>query len=145
MTTTTRIAAIITDETGQSVTEHTPGYRVTDDGKVYSCDHNWRGYGERELSQLPHKDGYLSVRLTIGGRRKRFAVHRLVASGFLPERPSQVHEVRHLDGDKLNNAARNLAWGTPKENADDRERHGKTSRGASHSLAIKNGLERRHD
>lgn len=123
---------------------HTPGYRVTADGRVFSFASNWRGYGEREMSQLPHKDGYLSVRLVINGKRKRFLVHRLVAHAFLPPCPSPLHEVRHLDGDKLNNAASNLAWGTRKENAYDREMHGRTSRGLRHSIAIKAGLEMAH-
>jgi hypothetical protein len=60
-----------------------------------------------------------------------------VAAQFLPERPSPEHEVRHLDGNKDNPHADNLAWGTRKENADDRERHGRTSRGSAHSAAIR--------
>lgn len=123
---------------------HTPGYRVTEDGRVFSIAHNWRGYGEREMSQIPHKDGYLSVRLIIDGKRKRFAVHRLVAAKFLPPAPSRLHQVRHLDGDKSNNRFSNLAWGTAKDNADDREAHGRTSRGLSHSQAIKKGREVRN-
>lgn len=123
---------------------HTPGYRVTADGRVFSVEHNWRGYGERELSQLPHKDGYLTVRLMVNGKRKRFAVHRLVAEQFLAPRPSPTHQVRHLDGNKANNRVANLAWGTAKENADDRQMHGRTSRGERHAIAIKQGLEARH-
>lgn len=38
-------------------------------------------------------------------------------------------EVRHLDGDKRNTAPSNLVWGTARENAADRERHGRTARG----------------
>lgn len=117
--------------------EHTDGYEVTADGRVFSIASNWRGLGRRELSQTANSDGYPSVRLTINGNRKRFAVHKLVAAEHLPPRPSDRHEVRHLDGNKLNPAATNLAWGTQKDNADDRERHGRTSRGLSHSLAIK--------
>ena len=45
--------------------------------------------------------------------------------------------LRHLDGNKTNPHADNLAWGTQKENAADRERHGKTSRGSKHSAAIR--------
>jgi hypothetical protein len=118
----------------------TPGYRVTVEGRVFSVASNWRGYGERLMCQTPNADGYPSVRLMINGKRKRIAVHRLVARDFLPSRPSPVHEVRHLDGDKTNPAAWNLAWGTPKENADDRERYGRTSRGERHSEAIKASL-----
>ena len=120
--------------------KHTPQYEVTRDGRVFSVGSNWRGYGRREMRQTPNADGYPSVRLTINGRRVRLAVHRLVAKQYLPPRPSPRHEVRHLDGDKNNPSAENLAWGTQKENADDRERHGRTSRGPAHSAAIKRGL-----
>lgn len=117
------------------------GYEVTRDGRVYSVSSNWRGMGRREMHQSPNDDGYPSVRLVLNGRRKHLSVHVLVAQEFLPPRPSPKHEVRHLDGNKLNANANNLAWGTRKENADDRERHGRTSKGKSHSESIKNGLK----
>jgi len=117
--------------------KHTPGYEVTRDGTVYSVESNWRGYGKRALIADLNDDGYPSVRITVKGRRTRYAVHKLVALHHLPPRPSPSHEIRHLDGDKLNCHADNLAWGTPKENADDRERHGRTSRGEAHSRAIR--------
>lgn len=120
-----------------------PGYGVDREGRVYSLTSNWRGYGQRELKQLPHKDGYLCVRILRDGKRVRLLVHRMVAAAYLPPRPSAAHELRHLDGDKSNNAAANLAWGTAKENADDREAHGRTSRGVRHSLAIRLGLARK--
>lgn len=122
----------------------TPGYEVTADGRVYSVAHNWRGYGRRELDQDLNSYGYPSVRITVDGKRTRYPVHKLVALHHLPPRPCDRHEIRHLDGDKMNPAASNLAWGTPKENADDRERHGRTSRGLRHSQATKRGLEARH-
>ena len=111
-------------------------YEITDDGKVFSLSSNWRGYGKRELAQQLNSHGYPSVRLVINGQRKKFLVHKLVAERFLPERPSEHHEIRHLDGDKTNNSASNLAWGTRKENAADRELHGKTSKGESHGMAV---------
>lgn len=117
--------------------KHTPGYEVERDGRIFSVSSNWRGLGRRELRQDLNNDGYPSVRLTINGKRTRYAVHKLVALHHLPPRPSEAHEVRHLDGNKMNPNATNLAWGTQKENADDRERHGRTSRGKSHSNAIK--------
>lgn len=113
-------------------------YEVTEDGRVFSLT-KWRGRGRAEMQQEPNGDGYPSVRLTVNGRRTRIATHRLVAQMFLPPRPSPSHQVRHLDGDKSNRSARNLAWGTAKENADDRERHGRTSRGESHGNAIRAG------
>lgn len=121
------------------MTEQKHTYEVTRDGCVFSLT-NWRGYGRRELAQHLNDDGYPSVRIIEDGQRKHYAVHVLVAREHLPPRPSSNHEVRHLDGNKLNPCADNLAWGTQKDNADDREVHGRTSRGASHSEAIKRGL-----
>lgn len=118
---------------------YTPGYEVLPDGRVFSSL-NWRGYGRREMQQTLNADGYPSVRILIDGRRKRIAVHRLVAQQFLPPKPSPTHEIRHLDGSKTNSAVWNLAWGTQKDNAEDRQRHGRTSRGASHGEAVKRGL-----
>jgi hypothetical protein len=116
-------------------------YIVTPEGQVFSTS-NWRGYGERELAQHLNDDGYPSVRIYINGERKKVAVYKLVAERYLPSRPSPFHEIRHLDGDKMNSDADNLAWGTRKDNADDRARHGRTSRGERHSQAIKLGIER---
>jgi hypothetical protein len=118
------------------------GYVISTQGKVFSVSSNWRGYGFREMSQSYNSDGYPSVRLTKNGKRKRIAVHKLLALAFLPPRPSLRHQIRHLDGNKLNATSGNLAWGTPRENAEDREKHGHTSRGVEHSIAVKKGQER---
>lgn len=116
-----------------------PNYEAMNDGRVFSR-YNWRGYGRRQVTPIPNDDGYPSVRLSVGGKRRHFAVHKIVAALFLRKRPSPIHEIRHVDGDKQNNRWWNLEWGTKKDNADDRERHGRTSRGESHALAIKAGL-----
>lgn len=77
----------------------------------------------------------------------QLSVERLGA--FLAPRPSLAHQLRHLNGNKLDNRAVNLAWGTAQENIDDRERHGTTARGervgtavltAKEVAAIKRGL-----
>lgn len=117
-----------------------PGYKATEDGRIFSTNSNWRGYGERELHQTPNSDGYPSVRLMIDGKRKRMAVHTLVAYEFLGTRISTQEELRHLNGTKTDNRVENLAWGSRKENAEDRESHGRTSRGTAHSQAILKGL-----
>lgn len=48
---------------------------------------------------------------------KNLAIHRLVASAWC-HRKRGATEVHHLDGDRANNAANNLAWVTRKENAE---------------------------
>lgn len=96
----------------------------------------------RTIQPLDNGDGYLFVRLTINGKRKKWMLHKLMAELFLEPRPSKFHEIRHLDGLKQNNRADNLAWGTRKENADDRENHGRTSRGLGHSNYIKKGISK---
>jgi hypothetical protein len=112
-------------------------YEVTADGRVYSLDSINRWRGKREIAQHPNSWGYPSVRLVIGGKRKRSAVHTLVAESFLPPKPSPLHQIRHLNGDKTDNRASNLAWGTAKDNADDREAHGRTARGQRHGRAVR--------
>lgn len=112
-------------------------YEITADGRVFSVDSNWRGYGRRELAQAPNDDGYMTVRVVINGKRVRRTVHSLVARTHIGPQPAPGYEVRHLDGNKLNNHYKNLSWGTQKDNADDRRRHGRTSSGEAHSAAIR--------
>lgn len=126
--------------------KHTPGsfrryfkYFISETGHVYSTT-GWRGHSSRPMRQSLNKDGYKYVRLTIDGRRIKFRVHKLVCELFHGLPPSGLYEVCHIDGDKLNNCAANLRWGTRKDNAADRELHGRTSRGTKHSEFIKNGI-----
>lgn len=100
-----------------------PQYCVADDGRVFGID-------GRELRQYPNENGYLRVYLyNDSGRSRVVSVHSLVASTFIGPRPTGF-EVRHLDGDKKNNDASNLQWGTTAENMDDRRRH-RSSRSAN--------------
>ena len=69
--------------------------------------------------------GYPDVRLRKGGHSYSVAVHRIVARAFLGERPEGA-QIRHLDGNKLNAAARNLAYGSAVDNAQDKIAHGRS-------------------
>ena len=117
--------------------EYTPGYEVSENGDVYSIRRN----NKILMKQHLNGNGYKAIPMVIDGKEKHITIHRLVAAKYLPNRPSEFHEIRHLDGNKLNNHYSNLAWGTKKENAEDRELHGRTARGAMHGIKIKAGIK----
>jgi hypothetical protein len=102
-----------------------PGYLVSDLGRVWS---RWARGGPRFIGSQ-QSDGRMSVRLYpyppngVADRPQWFKVHALVLELFQgPRAPGMV--ARHLDGNHLNNAASNLAWGTRAENNTDSVRHG---------------------
>lgn len=104
-------------------------YSVSDDGTVLSYAQNPQG---RVLKGHASSAGYRAVGLYAedNGKPQTHLVHRLVCRAFHGPPPSDEHtDVRHLDGDKTNNSASNLAWGTRSENMRDVVRH--RSEGAS--------------
>jgi hypothetical protein len=107
-----------------------PGYVVSADGRVFSClPCSWHKECPRELRQAPHAFGYRMVHLQVNKRAATRCIHQLVADAFLPPPLPGQTQVRHDDGDPTNNTVRNLLWGTPKENAQDTIKHGRTLRG----------------
>jgi hypothetical protein len=72
---------------------------------------------EKLLKQVIRSNNYpyYFVGLLKDGKRKYFAIHRLVAMMFIPN-PNNYEQIDHLDGNKLNNNVENLEWVTPKEN-----------------------------
>lgn len=103
-------------------------YRVSSLGRVFSAYKD--DVLEGTKPQGPYT--YHTVRLYKNGKMHGRAVHKIMAEAFLGPRPSPVHQVRHLDGDHTNNQLDNIVWGTPKENAADRARHGRDRIGAAH-------------
>jgi hypothetical protein len=75
-----------------------PGYFATEDGHIVDA----QGV---QLPEMKHPYGHLVVQL-----RKKIAVHGLVAQAYLPPPRLKYSQVRHLDGNKENNAPGNLAW-----------------------------------
>lgn len=112
-----------------------PGYSVTGDGRVFTHRRRFglgkgRGGGvvidptfSRELRQFVGHGGYLYVSIAREQGQRAVPVHRLIMDAFVGPEP-EGQEVRHLDGDCRNNTLSNLAYGTPKQNADDRMRCG---------------------
>ena len=110
-----------------------PGYFVSTKGEVFTERRKGLRFaiGPRKLKKISFdKDGYPMVGFRPNGSRTMtFTVHRIVATVFLGQKPTPEHEVRHLDGNKLNRDVSNLAWGTSQDNIDDCARHGTRARG----------------
>jgi hypothetical protein len=90
---------------------HKKGYRVLLDGSVRS--HVGRN---RKLNKC--SGGYF--RFTVGppGNHGWIHVHVLAGLQYFGERAlAEGTQVRHLDGDKINNLRENLALGSPSDNA----------------------------
>lgn len=113
-------------------------YLVSDDGGIFSEK------SRRDLK--PYLSGrkgseYLQVELWIDGSRERLYVHRIVAELFLGDQPSLDHQVNHIDGDRLNNNAKNLEWVTLQGNLEHAYENGLRKTRASHCIqASKNGF-----
>lgn len=108
-------------------------YQVSDCGNV-------RGIKRIDSNGIPRggfvmkpsvncRNGYLDIGLSKDGKKRRFRVRVLVATAFHGPKPDANSVCRHRDGNKLNLAKDNLAWGTPLENSADRDAHGTTARG----------------
>lgn len=71
--------------------------------------------GGRALKGSLNNYGYIVYTLLKGGKSRYVTAHSLVAEVFIGPRPPGL-DIRHLDGDKLNNHVSNLAYGTRTEN-----------------------------
>ena len=108
------------------------GYLATSDGHVI-------GRWNRPLAEWTDKDGYRHATAALArgkdAQRVRKGVHVFVCLAFHGPKPTQKHEVRHLDGTRTNNVPENLAWSTRKENSDDRILHGTVPNGTRSNRA----------
>lgn len=106
-----------------------PDYLVSSDGQVL-------GLRRSILKARRNKYGYLQLFIKVATTFKTFEVHRVVCETFHGA-PAPGHQVRHLNGDQLDNRADNLAWGTCRENAQDRVLHGTAFRVGDLSRKLK--------
>lgn len=89
------------------------GYEVSNLGRVKSF---WRRKKPHILKPTRFcGSDYLHVVFIINGKRKYFAIHRLVAKAFVPN-PENKPCVNHINGVKTDNRAENLEWVTYSEN-----------------------------
>ena len=94
-------------------------YEASDQGQVRSL--HWKT--PRVLRSNADCDGYLFLTTCVGGQKLNRKVHVLVAEAFIGPRPAG-QEVRHRNGDQLDNSPGNLVYGTRAENAQDALGHG---------------------
>lgn len=107
-----------------------PDYEVSDLGQVRS----WKRPGPpRILKQSTMPKGYKVLALGVPGRL--YLVHRLVLDAFVGPPPFPKAVTRHLNNRPGDNRAVNLAWGTQKQNMEDRVPAGTDSKGVRHGNA----------
>lgn len=87
-----------------------PNYMISNNGEIF-------GKGGKPLATHPNKNvKYLQATLWKDNKGTKFYVHRLVAQCYVPN-PSNLPEVNHKDGNKLNNCHTNLEWTDSKGNS----------------------------
>lgn len=89
----------------------TLGFLASEDGRIFDPQ-------GKERSTYQNLDGYLTAAVRLDtGIWTTMGIHRLVALAFKGgERTDKRNHVNHRDGDKTNNAVRNLEWVTTAEN-----------------------------
>jgi hypothetical protein len=98
-----------------------PGYTVSSLGRVRSSKHTVPIL----LKQQVARNGYKTVGVSnSAAKQKTLMVHRVVCETFHGQPPRGL-VARHLNGDRLNNRASNMGWGTCPENVRDMFRHGR--------------------
>lgn len=110
--------------------ERFPMYSFMADGSVVS--HSRR----KPFIMSPIRMGsYVGLQLKgVDGQIHKEYLHRLICEAFNGPCPAD-HVCRHLDGDKTNNKAANLAWGTQTQNNMDKLEHGTAPNGEKNPMA----------
>jgi hypothetical protein len=78
--------------------ENLPGLLIYNTGKVVY-----------KVTKQPKKTGIVRGYKYISVGKRKFYIHKLVATAFVPN-PENKKVVIHIDGDLLNNHYKNLAW-----------------------------------
>jgi hypothetical protein len=124
-----------------------PGYYAGNDGRIYSLHSgDFEPVAEWEAGRPRCRYRKVTLyrtrvrRIRGMGRvrdrfKRNFSVHMLIALAFIGRRPRRTSQVRHRDGDRLNNGPGNLMWGTKRQNERDKVEHGTAPRGERNGRA----------
>lgn len=113
-------------EAWMPVADYEGFYEVSSFGRVRRSGGILRGRRNIEglLVPRPTRGGYLAVCLSRDGVVHQVKVHRLVLKAFSGPPPDAASETRHRNGNRTDNRAINLLWGSKQENMADAARHG---------------------
>jgi hypothetical protein len=120
-----------TPEVWKPVVGH-EGYEVSDLGRIAVIKN-----GERFIRKPNSGTHYLSISFKKRQEDRTQTsknIHVVVAEAFIGPRPSGM-VVRHIDGNRYNNAASNVCYGTPNENVYDAVNH-KTYKGSKNGRSV---------
>ncbi len=114
-----------------------PDYGVSQDGRVCRLTPRKACVKANDaLKPAINHCGYVRYYLVFpDGRRGWRFCHRLVADAWLPPKQNDKQVVAHLNGDKSDNRAANLAWVTYAENESHKRLHGTALLGARNPAA----------
>ena len=86
------------------------GYEVSNFGRV-------RNSVTKKIHSLEKEEkGYVRLSVRVNGKKKHFAVHRLVALAFIPN-PNGYPQIDHINAIKSDNSVENLRWCNNQQNS----------------------------
>lgn len=98
-----------------------PSYEISSNGNVRRISDS------RMMSPKPDGSGYVRVTFSTPGRKSYRYIHRLLAITFHGEPNGLI--ARHINGDRLDNRAENIRYGTHRDNRMDAVKHGTARNG----------------
>ena len=96
------------EDVWKEIEDYGEGYEVSNLGRVRNQKH--------KVLKPYNSNGYQVVSLSYQGKCKKFKVHRLVATAFIPNQDNKK-EIDHINTIRDDNKVDNLRWVTTSENA----------------------------